>query len=233
MNNSNRFFGLAQSYQDKRHEALQAYRNRMQDIASTKGSKFYDKEATLARDTLENSLKTLREDAYPRLMNVIDDMAMSNHDRPMTAPTDEQARIISMLKMKETVTRDDLTAAARACKDCPVALSILDELAQQKEILGFAAIAHAGAGAVLSVSAVSSMLSTLREGTKDFLDSASPRGARLSYEYTARNYGAVTDVLDLPEREPFRDDLSMYRTMGMGAMDQDTLTAFLDAVNGC
>lgn len=232
MNNSNTFFALAQSYQDKRHEALQAYRNRMQDIASTKGSKFYDEEATLARDTLENSLKTLREDAYPRLMNVIDDMALSNHDRPMTPPTDEQNRIINMLSVKENVSRDDLTAAARACRDCPIALSILDELAQKHDILGFAAIAHAGVGAVLSVSAVSSMLNTLREGTKDFLDSAAPRGARLSYEYNARHYGNTSDILDLPEREHFHDDLSMFQTMGMAGLDQDTMTAFLDAVNG-
>lgn len=49
-------------------------------------------------------------------------------------------RLIQLLKLKESVTRDDLTHAALACEGCPLALGVLEEIATANDILGF----HAG-----------------------------------------------------------------------------------------
>ena len=38
--------------------------------------------------------------------------------------------ICRMLAMKNTLTKDDLIGAARACKDSPLALDVLDDLAR-------------------------------------------------------------------------------------------------------
>lgn len=60
--------------------------------------------------------------------------------RPAVAPTDEQMRLIQLLKLKERVTRDELEHAANSMGDCGLALSILEEIARAHDILGF----HAG-----------------------------------------------------------------------------------------
>lgn len=67
-------------------------------------------------------------------------MELHAQSRPAVAPTDEQMRLVQLLKLKESVTRDDLTHAALACEGCPIALGVLEEIATAHDILGF----HAG-----------------------------------------------------------------------------------------
>ena len=56
--------------------------------------------------------------------------------RPMTAPTPEVSSVLQVLKMRSKISADELQQAARTVGECPLALSVLDELAQDHGHMG-------------------------------------------------------------------------------------------------
>lgn len=56
--------------------------------------------------------------------------------RPLTPPTPEQAALVSILQMRESLDVDELKRAAQQMSGCPAALTVLDDLARKHKIQG-------------------------------------------------------------------------------------------------
>lgn len=65
------------------------------------------------------------------LMGIIAGMRLSLDMMPMPVVTDEQMNALAVLKMRSKVTQAELTQAARAVADNPVALGVVYEVAEQ------------------------------------------------------------------------------------------------------
>ena len=56
--------------------------------------------------------------------------------RPLVPPTPEQAALLSVLQMRQSLGRDELERAAQQMDGCPAALAVLDDLAQKHKVRG-------------------------------------------------------------------------------------------------
>lgn len=200
----------------------------MTEIEPTKGSSFYDEEAQKARNEMDDTLSRLKEYAAEDLNIILEDMRKQNNRRPMQAPTDAQVNIIRMLKMKTNVTRDDLNAAANACRDSGICLSTLDEIAHEKNVLGFSSLSYSD-NSDLSTSAVAKILDTLADMASDFILSDRARAARIGAERRERHYGVATDELELIERRRFDSEKTCFEAIAN--IDSDVLAGLQNAVN--
>lgn len=223
------FFESAYNFQEARIRARERYGNRMKDLERHRGSRYYQEQSDAAQAEYDGTLTALKREYGPKLDSILAGMREANHNRPMTAPSEEQERIIRMLGTKKSVTREDLNSAAVACKDSPLALSLLDELARDREVVGFSSVSHADPGN-LSTATVSRMIDNLADSTRDFLAFDTERSARLAAAFHANKYGVETDESTMPTRPRFTTDEAFYQTVA--GLSGDALRGFRNAVDG-
>lgn len=228
MNLTRQFFDIALKFQNDRAAARDRYRTRMTEIEPTMGSNYYNEESHKARTEMEDTIARLREYCAEDLNIVLDDMRKANNRRPMQAPTDGQVNIIRMLKMKQNVTRDDMNAAANACRDSGICLSTLDEIAQEKKVLGFSSLSYSD-NSDLSSTSVAKIIDTLADMANDFVKSDRALAARIGAERNEHQHGIVTDELKLPERRRFNSEQSCFEAIAN--IDSDVLAGLQNAVN--
>ncbi len=101
-----------------------------------RGSGGYTDELNAAIKERDNSIAALREHYRGIFSEQIAGMRQTTLSRKLPVPSDEAVRLLSVLKMRETLTRDELTAAARTLQDDPVSLSVLDEIGRNAGVYG-------------------------------------------------------------------------------------------------
>lgn len=137
MNNVTRYFHTVQKYREGLETINAKYDCELEKKKGYAGSAGYVKDVETIGQKRAAEIKALRiecGDAFGRCIRSMEENAKS---RPATPPTVEQLNIIQLLKMKESVSRDELTAAARSMGECGLALSILEEIARAHDIMGF------------------------------------------------------------------------------------------------
>ena len=68
---------------------------------------------------------------------IVDDMRRTYEQKPSKAPTAEQLAILQALKMRDSVSKDELREALNAVKGCPLAERVVGELAaKHHHVLG-------------------------------------------------------------------------------------------------
>ena len=228
MSLTKKYFDIALKFQNDRASAIEKYKNRMAEIETSRGSQFFDEESAKANSEMEYQLARLKEYAAEDFNSVLNDMRYKNNRRPMHAPTTEQANIVQLMKLKKNVTRDDLNAAANACKDSSLCLSVLEEIAQEKGVHGFSAKKFSD-NTDLPAETVDKILDKLESFTNDFVASDRTRGARLHAERRYHLYGEEINELDLVERRRFNDEKSCFEEIAN--ISGDVLTGLQFAVN--
>lgn len=227
MGSINRFFTIAKKVQDTRHKARSGYLDRMRELEPMKGSEYYKEEARRAKETMDAVLAGCKS-YHGEFRIILDDMRENASNRALTAPSEGQERICRMLAMKNTLTKDDLVGAARACKDSPLALDILDDMAREKGVANFHADEYSD-NSVMTDSTVKEVIDSLEAGLADFLASDRKRAARLSARFQAMNYGTEIDEMKLAERDLFSNEAGCLAEIG--GLTGDRYRAFVEAVD--
>lgn len=227
MGSINRFFTIAKKVQDTRHKARLDYLGRLKELEPMRGSEYFREETRRAREAMDAVLAGCRS-YHGEFRVILDDMRENASNRALTAPSEDQERICRMLAMKNTLTKDDLAGAARACKDSPLALGILDDMAREKGVANFHADEYSD-NSVMSDSTVKEVIDSLEAGLADFLASDRKRAARLSARFQEMNYGTVTSDFDMAERDLFHDAAGAFREIG--GLTGDKYQSFVDAVD--
>lgn len=217
------FYVAAQEFQDKRNAINREYEDVMQKIKNTRGSEYYAESSRKARDKKAAALSALKAEYAPVFNSILDSMESVNESRPMAAPTQEELNVVTMMRMKEAPTENELISAANAVKGNPAALSIINEIARKNGVLrNFASL-----NPEMSIKDAHDTISALRAGVSDFLNFDTQRAARLYAQHRERMYND-RDNVELPARANFSDPDGCFAEIG--GMSADELNAFTPAV---
>ena len=224
MKHTDEFYNRAAEYQRKRADIVSEYETRLEKLETAKGSQYYIDEKETAEAKRDKELAALKKEYGNYFNAVLKAMQESNTGRTMTAPSDEELRLITALKMRESLTEQELVLAANKLKDNPACLSILQEIAHKQGILRNFTSARE-----MSIADTEKAIKALAAATSDFMAYDTSRAARLAAEYQSRKYG--TTGREPQKRELFTDKESCFRELAPG-LAGDTFSIFCAAVDG-
>lgn len=137
------YFEHARDYRSKLRGIWEEYGKAEKELEPYRGSAGYNNDVAEAAKTRDAAISALQAQYREKFATVLEGMKKSATSRPMTAPTPEQLALLQALKMRETLSRDELEQAGRTLKDSPVCLSVLDEIAMRQ---GYAGLRFGGEG---------------------------------------------------------------------------------------
>lgn len=137
--NSNRtkqYFDLTTSYRANLRKIWEDYDRTLQNLEPYKGSNGYNNDIQEAENTRKNDILALQSEYRNKFNEILQGMRKSAMSQPMIPPTTEQLSILQTLKMRNKISRDELTQASHTLNNCPLCLSVLDEIAQDNGYYG-------------------------------------------------------------------------------------------------
>ena len=140
MKNTEYYYNTVRRYRQRLTEINEKFDTKIEEKAGYTGSPRYMEDVKAIERERTAEIAALRADCSESFDTCIENMELHAQSRPAVPPTEEQMRLLQVLKLKSNITRDDLTHAAHSMGDCSLALSVLEEIATAHDILGF----HAG-----------------------------------------------------------------------------------------
>ncbi len=141
------YFEETQKYRAGLRDIHAKYDGLLAKIEQYKGSTGYEEEKAEIEQKRKDSISAFQSEKLKSFMVIVEAMRKTAKSRTMTAPTAEELSLLQALKMRDSIGKDELEQAARTLKNCPVGLSILDEIATKNEIHGV----HFGAESTESI----------------------------------------------------------------------------------
>lgn len=225
MNISDRFFEDILKFQRERERIKDECEKSLQGLERYKGSSYYEQKAKELTDTRDAALKNLQSEYRGRFDAEIRDMKAANDGRKLRAPTDEQLKILQLLKMRDDLTEPELIAAANSLAGNESALEVLTELARQHGFTrGFRRFSK-----TMGAKSVNDILASLGRGVDDLLRFDTSRVARLYREHQRRMYGETPNLPPLPRRKLIEDKTECF--LKLTSMNPDDLQLFFDVVD--
>ena len=129
------FHGVAGFIEDMA-EISANYDKAVKRLEPFKGSDGYNQGMQEAQAQREDSVRQMRETYLKQFREVAAKMREAIAHRPLVPPTPEQAALLSVLQMRQSLGRDELERAAQQMDGCPAALAGLDGLAQKQKVRG-------------------------------------------------------------------------------------------------
>lgn len=210
MKNTERFFKRAKEFQDKRADIQKQYESNLNDLENKKGSSYYSLRLKEIEDEYTANIEALKAEYKPYFKTILSDMNDINDKRGITPPTDEELRLIQLLKLKEKITEKELAAAAVTLAGNDTCLSILTEIAHKQGILrSFMTYSKNEAPAVESVNGI---LKELRASVNDFMDYDTTKISRAVENYNMSHYGTNVNT-NLVKRSHFSDIEGCYKEL--------------------
>jgi hypothetical protein len=136
MKNTTYYYEAVRDFRQALRDAGKKYDDGVGKIERLRGSRAFDEELAKLNEVRSNEVQAAQAKARKSLDNALAWMREAATTRPMIPPTAEALSLLQVLKMRESISGDELTQAARTLKDSPVSLSVLDELAQKHGHLG-------------------------------------------------------------------------------------------------
>ncbi len=130
------YYDAVATFRESLRRIDKEYRAGLSGIEKYKGSAAYTEELKKLDDKRKDAIKKAQGTASQAFSKVLSEMREAATSRPMDAPTGEVLGILQVLKMRSNISADELQQAARTVGDCPLALSVLDELAQDHGHMG-------------------------------------------------------------------------------------------------
>lgn len=131
------FYEEITSFRENLRNIEKEYTKGLSNIEKYKGSAAYTEELRKLENKRTEAVKHAQEKTSKILFSLLSEMREAATSRPMIAPTPEILSLLQVLKMRKEISIDELQQAARTVGECPVALSVLDELAREHEYMGY------------------------------------------------------------------------------------------------
>ena len=225
MTNTEYLYNAMKRFTDARAAAREAYLQTMKKYESAKGSPFYTEQKDKAMKVRNDAVEAAKAECVKTVNSALNLMRNTSGKRPMRAPTEEQLRILQLLKMRKTVTPHELEAAANAMDGNGSALAVLNEIAHEQNHTprNYTAMATDG----LPAAAADDAINNLSKACTGILASGVNHAARLAAEHNARINGVKVDPDDLPQEQPYQGEKDFYSR----AMPWTPYEVFAKAVN--
>lgn len=130
MNRPKQFFDEIATFRKTLRTINSEYQTGLVKIERLKGSAAYDEEKKKLDENHSTSVKAAQDQAAKGLSKILSEMRTAATSKPMTAPTPEAMAILQTLKMRNSISADELRQAALSVEESALALSVLDEIAQ-------------------------------------------------------------------------------------------------------
>lgn len=215
MTNTQRYYATLKEWREGMKELGKAYQEKLAEYEPYRGSEGYDQALAELDKIRADGMEAVRKEYHDRFDAIIADMERAYQNKPMTAPTTEQVNLLSALKLRTSIGRDELRQAANTLKDCPVARETLREIAGNLGVT-------VGIAQEISGSTVTQHLRTLRSHTAEMLGMSKVDDRKSHVNSRAANSG----TLFLIDRD-FTDEADCMRIMAL-ATDP---VGFANAVN--
>ena len=136
--NMSNFAARVARYRQELAELTDLYDAAVEALEKFKGSNGYQPELDKLNANWKRELDALRAEHRPLLVAPLAAMREEVAKRmgDLVVPDQRQLVMLQILNMKSTVSRSELDRAAAALQGCPLALSVLDDLAVKHEIHG-------------------------------------------------------------------------------------------------
>lgn len=230
MTSVERNYNVVRKYRQGLNEINSRYDEQIEAKRQYLGSEGYTKDVEEIEKKRMSEISALREDCGESFDFCIAAMQKAAQSRPVTAPTEEQLRILETLKMRESLTRDDLTHESNAMSDCPLALGVLEELARKHEILGF----HAG-GTCVSDEFVNDAIREFAKSARTILTLDRANGRRELMDTHGMGDGPNGSIPSMETIAKFRVDVDTptpeETASRFGGISTDLYEAFCEAVS--
>ena len=207
ISNSELFFVKAKAYQDRRTALNNDLQDSLKKLKRFEGSAGYAEDVKKAKDKYSADLEKLQAEYSPQFSNILNGMADCIAKRPAKAPTAEQISLLNLLKMKKKPSASDLDQTANAVIDCPMALSIIDEVARENGLRG----GYARMCPIMDNESALAAVEGLRDGVEDFLKYDSSRASRVAQRYYRINQGIE---LETTPRRTFAEKSECFGIIG-------------------
>ena len=214
MNYSERYYNNVRWFKDTMQQISDDYDAAVESIKGIEGSprcKDIMSKATAQRDDMTRAARDKFGNAFREIVKGMRENVQSRHIVP---PTQDQLATLQALQMRKSVSMDELKQAARTMAGCPLALSVLDEIAKDN--------GHPGSrfNTALTPEYINRKIDNLERGAYSMLRGDGPLLKRHpeSLEDCITRWGSIPYLL--------ADD---GRTT---SIDTDTVTAFCTAVDG-
>lgn len=205
MTNTQKYYEAVREWRKGMREVEAAYQQKLKELEPYKGSEGYRKAMAELDKVRSDAVETARKEYRGRFKAIIGDMKNTYANKPMKAPTTEQLNLLQALKLRSTVSRDEMRRAANTMKDCPAALNALCEIGKNLGV-------PVGVTQEIGGDAVASSLRTLESRTAKMLSLNKVDDRR-----THAN-GFLSDSYDLfqVDTDP-TDEADCMRIMGLAA----------------
>ena len=227
MKNSESLYLRARSFQDRRKSIIDKYESKMKSLEkmNVKGTSYHSTEAENAAKERDASLRILRDEYQNYFNSCLSSMEEANKKRTLTPPTDDELRLLQLLKMRETPTETELTAAAHTLKGNPTCLAVLEDIAHRagipRSFLDYAETKQ------MPIEKANTALRGLASSLKDFMENDTTKSSRAEARYHTEHYGGNSE---LTKRALFENKADCFKELT--GFSGDSLTAFLSAVDG-
>jgi len=223
MKNSEKYYNDVAGFIEDMAEINSKYARAIERLEPFKGSEGYNQEMQAAQTQRENDVRQMRETYLKQFRETAQKMREAVNHRPLVPPTPEQAALLSVLQMRQSLSRDELERAAQQMGGCSAALAVLDDLAQKHKVPGVRFNREATADDLRG------KIDTLeRAALKLIQEGADAAKRRVPKDVTScmERYGCFQQVP--------RKGATVYGGITSADMETDTraITAFCEAVNG-
>lgn len=212
-------------FTDARAAARDAYLKTAKKYESDKGSTYYRDKMNQAMNDRRGAVDVARAEAARTIDDMIKGMYLHASKHKMQAPTDEQLRILTALKLRDRLTLNELEQAANAMDGNGAGLAIIEEIAQKHSIPhpNYNALARDG----LSSDAARKAIDSLGESCKRILNGTGATRAAEANIARQNMLGYNIDPDTQLQEPPYESEADFYgRNINM------PYEVFADAVNG-
>lgn len=137
MKNTQRYHQFIRDFRKAVSMANEKFEPAYKDLERYRDSEYYQEDKAKIDKARKQLLDKVRQDAKKELNAIVDDMRRTYEQKPSKAPTAEQLAILQALKMRDSVSKDELREALNAVKGCPLAERVVGELAaKHHHVLG-------------------------------------------------------------------------------------------------
>ena len=222
-----RYHDTAKAYRRQLRGICDSCEKKLQSIEQYKGSAGYEDDVNQYLKERDDAIEELHREYQAKFNDIVKGMRERATSHNMVPPTAEQLSLLQALKMRDKINRHELEQAARTLKDCPVGLSIIDELAQKHKIYGLRCSG-------LSTSAILDNIDTLQKSANDMCTLTNPdRKSDFAAKMDPRNPDYVPSVRMVRGFRINKDTESEAESMELyGGIPIDQMSAFRHAVNG-
>ena len=121
-------------YRNGLREIWKKYDQEAAQLEPHKGSRYYAESMEKLEKERQEAIQALRVEFRREFSVTIEGMRNSVLSRPAVPPSADQVAILSVLKMREKVSQEELEQAARALADNDLALATLEDISSSKGV---------------------------------------------------------------------------------------------------